>query len=445
MLLSLLGLAFVIGIFGGLYPAFVLSSFRPALVLHSNKSSMGGSMMFRNILVLVQFSITIGLMIVTGVMYGQTVYATNMDKGYASENRVVIRGITRDELKEKMTSIRTELLNVPGVEDVTFSSDTMPLRNNNNTLVEAPGGTLGGRVLVEQLRVAYNYFDYYGIKPIAGRVFSEEFASDVYIDPPEVEEGETRAMLPLNMIINEKAVYMLGFTNPQDAIGKQVKTMYGPDQGSDAMATIVGVVPNVIFRSAREEVTPILFVRHPGFFNAVHVKLADDDHQAIVGRIDPVWKSITGASDLSLTFVEENIDMLYRGEREQAGMFIFFSLFAIFVACLGLFGMANFTAERRTKEIGIRKILGASVFEIVKLLVIQATKPVLWANLIAWPIAGYLMNDWLQGFSMRMEMSTLMMLFFAAGAIAIFIAWATISVHAFRAARSNPINAIRAE
>lgn len=135
MLMSLLGLVFTIGILGGLYPAFILSSFRPALVLHSNKSSAGGSVMFRNILVLAQFSITIGLMIVTGIMYGQTVYATNMDKGYESENRVVIRGIYGEDLQKKMTSIRAELLNIPGVEDVTFSSDTMPLQNNNNTLV----------------------------------------------------------------------------------------------------------------------------------------------------------------------------------------------------------------------------------------------------------------------------------------------------------------------
>ena len=445
MLFSMIGLVFVIGILGGLYPAFILSSFRPALVLHSNKSSAGGSVMFRNILVLAQFAITIGLMIVTGVMYGQTVYATNMDKGYQSENRVVIGGIYGEELQQKMTSIRQELLNVQGVEAVTFSSDTMPLQNNNNTLVEAPGGALGGRVLVEQLRVAYDYFDYYGIKPIAGRVFSEDFASDEYIDSPEVEEGEKRLSPDLNIVINEKAVAQLGFASPQDAIDKQVKTMYGPDQGSDAMATIIGVVPNVIFRSAREEVTPILFVRHPTAFGRVHVKLSDGDHKAIVARIDPIWKEITGAPDLSLRFVEENIDRLYNEERQQASMFVFFSLFAIFVACLGLFGMANFTAERRTKEIGIRKILGASVFEIVKLLVVQASKPVLWANLIAWPIAGYLMNDWLQGFTMRLEMSTLLMLFIAAGTIALFIAWATISVHAYRAARSNPINAIRAE
>ena len=445
LLFSMIGLALMIGLLGGLYPAFVLSNFRPALVLHSNKSSAGGSVMFRNILVLAQFAITIGLMIVTGVMYGQTVYATNMDKGYESDNRVVIRGIYGEGLKQKMTAIRQELLNVPGIEAVSFASDTMPLQNDNNTLVEAPGGALGGRVLIEQLRVAYDYFDFYGIKPVAGRVFSKDFSSDEYIDPPEVGEGEKRLSPPLNIVINEKAVGQLGFASPEEALNKQVKTMYGPDEGSDAMATIIGVVPNVMFRSAREEVTPILFVRHSAAFSAVHVKLSAGNSQDIVKRLDPVWKEISGQPDLSLRFVEENIDRLYRSEREQAGMFVFFSIFAIFVACLGLFGMANFTAERRTKEIGIRKVLGASVFDIVRLLIVQASKPVLLANLIAWPVAGYFMHDWLQGFPIRLEMPAMFMVFVAAGASAIFIAWVTISVHAFRAARSNPIQAIRVE
>jgi len=443
---SMIGLMLLIGVMGGLYPAFVLSSFRPALVLHSSNAAASGSSLFRNILVLAQFSITIGLMIVTGVIYGQTVYATNTDLGFETEDRLVIRDFSIQRVHEKYQTFRQELGNIEGVEAVTFGSDSMPLNNGNNTLIEAPGGQLGGNILAERVTVDYDYFSHYGVEVIAGRDFSREFAADEFIAPDDVdgaEEGNMGPVVAFNAIINEKALAALGFDSPEAALNQQIKVMVG--DGPKAPATIIGVIPDVKFRSARQDMNPMLFTVQPHNFFVVHVKVSSGDNQAMLTKIANKWNDITDSNQARVSFVETNLDNLYQGERLQAAMFLFFALFAIFVACLGLFGMANFTAERRTKEIGIRKVMGAGVFDIVRLLVLQASKPVLWANVIAWPLAGYWAYTWLQGFTVRMELGYLAMLFALAALLAVLIAWTTVSFHAFKVAKANPIKALRTE
>lgn len=448
LLVSMLVLVLFIGVLGGLYPAVVLSGFRPSKVLHSNQSSTSGSTIFRNSLVLAQFAITITLMIATGVIYGQTLYATSMDFGYQPKDRAFFNGIYGKNLAQKANAIRAELMNLPFVEGVAFSSDEMPLNNSNNTLIEAPGGELAGKMLIEELRFSEEMFQLYDIKPLAGRLFSKDFPSDVYIEPEEPKEGEEGKSRYLNIIINAKAALKLGFVNPQDAINQKVTPLLGdPLKGfGPSIATIIGVVPDVIFRSAREDTTAMMFTVQPSNYNRVHIKFTEGgDRRANMAALDPIWKELTGLQTMNLRFSEDRIDRLYRNERQQATMFVIFSMFAIFVACLGLFGMANFTAERSKKENGLRKVMGASVLDIVRLLVLRASKPVLWANVIAWPIAFYFVNEWLQGFIIRMEMGYIMVVFVAAGLLATFIAWATISVQAFKSARLNPINAIRCE
>lgn len=445
LMLSMLGLVFFIGLLGGLYPAFVLSGFRPSKVLHANQSSNSGSNLFRNVLVVAQFSITIVLMIATGVIYGQTLYATSIDFGYQPEDRAVFRGVFGENLQQREASIRAELMNLPFIEGVALASDDLPLRNNNNTLIEAPGGQIAGNMLVEQLRFNEDMWDLYDIKPVAGRVFSRDFPTDIFIASPEPKEGEKAIVDHLNIVINEMTAFRLGYVDPADAINQTVNAMVGNGPESRAIATIIGVVPNIIYRSAREQVTPMMYTHQPDSYNAVHVKLKQGYGQAEIAELERVWKEVSGDETVTLRFVEESIDNLYRAERQQAMMFVFFSFFAIFVACLGLFGMANFTAERSKKENGLRKVMGASVFDIVSLLVLRASKPVLWANVLAWPIAFYFINEWLQGFTVRMDIVYIGAVFLGAGLLATLIAWATISVQAVRSARSNPINAIRCE
>lgn len=446
LLASMIGLMLIIGVMGGLYPAFVLSSFRPALVLHSSNAAASGSSIFRNILVLAQFSITIGLMIVTGVIYGQTIYATNSDLGFETEDRLVIRDFSVQRVHEKYQTFRQEISNIDGVEAVTFASDSMPLNNGNNTLIEAPGGALGGNILAERVTIDYEYLKHYGVEVIAGRDFSREFAADQYIAPDDADsaaDGIMGPVVPFNAIINEKALSALGFDSPAAALNQQIKVMVG--DGPKAPVTIIGVIPDVKFRSARQDMNPMLFTVQPHNFFVVHVKVRSGDNQAMLSKIAAKWNEITDSNQARVSFVETNLDNLYQGERLQAAMFLFFAIFAIFVACLGLFGMANFTAERRTKEIGIRKVMGAGVFDIVRLLVMQASKPVLWANVIAWPLAGYWAYTWLQGFTVRMDVGYLAMLFLFAAVMAVLIAWTTVSFHAFKVARANPINALRNE
>lgn len=436
--LGMVGVVLFIGLGAGIYPALVLSGFRPSRVLHANNSAQEGSSIFRNALVVAQFSISIGLMIATGIFYGQTIYASNVGMGYEKDNRLVVRGIGGVELQQKLNTFRAEFLNIPGVKSITFASDTLPLQNNNNDLFEAPDGELGGQVLVEKLRIDYDYFQFIGVEPIAGRLFSRDFSTDKFVVP----EDET-VMGNANIIINEKAVGILGFDSPQDAIGKQTKSTLGNDVGT--MVTIVGVVPDIHFRSAREDINAMYFAMREDAFRATIIEIDEIDQTNTLAAIEQVWTGLVPETPFNSRFIEENIDRLYQQERQQAVMFLFFSAFAIFVASLGLFGMASFTAAKRTKEIGVRKVLGASVGDIVKLLVIQFSKPVLWANLVAWPVAGYFMLDWLDNFIVRMDMGLIALLFVLASLLALIIAWITVSSHAFRAAKANPIYAIRSE
>lgn len=438
--LGMLGIVFLIGIGAGIYPALILSGFRPAEVLQSNNSAQQGSSVFRNVLVVAQFSISIGLMAATGIFYGQTVYATNVDMGYEKENRVVLRGINGDDLQQKMTSLRAEFMNIPGVMDIAFASDTLPLTNNNNALLDAPGGEIGGKVLLEQVRTHYDYFRFLGVEPVAGRLFSRDHASDLFT-PPEDETEIGRA----NIIINELAVPFLGFESPAAALNQQTTATIGSNDGPGALVTIIGVVPNIIFRSTREDVTPMFFLVREDAYSAIFLELDGEDQAATLAAIDETWKRLLPEATIFRSFIDENIDRLYRQERQQASMFLFFSIFAIFIASLGLFGMASFTAQKRTKEIGLRKVMGASVSDIMKLLLVQFSKPVLWSNLVAWPIVGYFMFDWLNNFTMRLDTTIIVGIFVFTGLVALLIAGATVSGHALRAARANPITAIRAE
>jgi putative ABC transport system permease protein len=260
--------------------------------------------------------------------------------------------------------------------------------------------------------------------------------------PQDKAVEKAMAQRGINVVLNEYAVKKLGFKSPQDAVGKTVRTQYfGPDNGN-VNVNIIGVVGDSRFRSVRKPIDPIMFHKirtGPGWLMVRY----RGDPAAVRAALERQWKQFTNEVPFSAKFSDDIMGEMYKKEDARAQSFAAFSLLAVIIGCLGLFGLAAFTAERRTKEIGIRKVLGARTRDIVRLLVWQFSKPIIIANVIAWPVAWWLMRDWLNTFDQRIPLTPIP--FVVAGAIALGIAVATVVGHAIKVARANPIHALRYE
>ena len=247
----------------------------------------------------------------------------------------------------------------------------------------------------------------------------------------------------INVVITESAAKRLGFGAPQAAIGKEIRGQLAAAEAGLVPATIVGVVTDARFRSLRDPIQPIVYVMQRHGFEQVAVRFAGATPSEIRGRIEAVWNQLFPLVPFGAEFADDLVREQYEKETARGQLFAAFAVLTVVIGCLGLFGLAVFTAERRTKEIGIRKVLGARNGDIVKLLVWQFSRPVLIANLIAWPVAWWLMRDWLNGFDTRIALTPVP--FVVAGLIAALIAVATVAGQSFRVARTNPIHALRYE
>lgn len=436
MLTEMIAMALVVGVVGGLYPAFYLTAFRPAKILKANQSADGdGNGNFRNLMVVLQFAISIGLIVSTAVVYSQSLYAKNLDLGFDRENKLVLRGLAGVSGTTAETLMQ-QLKQHPDVTDVVLSSDVPTDNNENNTGISFLTEEGRQEYILNYIAIDFGFLEAYGVKPLAGRSFSPEFGTDTL--PPRSERGPEYSG---SLILNRAATRRLGFSSPADAIGKIISM---GDAGDDLVNfTIVGVIPDIQFRSAHHDIQPTMYFRRTGFMDDITVVFRTSDYAAFVADIENLWKQLIPDVPVNHSLLEDLIAAQYYSEDRQATMFAAFSGLAIIIASLGLYGLAAFSAERRTKEIGLRKMLGADVMDIIRLLVWQFSKPVLVANLIAWPVAWYYLSDWLTGFEYRMSLNPA--LFAGAGAVALVIAWATVAGHAARVARTNPIHALRYE
>jgi len=434
------GLVFAVGIVGGLYPALILSGFRPAFILKANKSAENsGSNKLRSGLVIVQFAISIALIVAAAVVYGQMLFATNMDAGFNKENLLVIKNVGRSSVAPKQKALRDEIMRLDGVLASTYSINAPASGNENNTSVEIPGKPELGSILIGQQSVDYEFFDTYQMPVLAGRVYDRAFASDGVPSAEDVAAGTASGG---TIIVNEGALRRFGFGTPEEAIGKAVTIGLGDNVQTDL--TIIGVVPDTNFQSLRQVIRPELF-----FLNrSVNFNLAvrySGDPRRLITQIENIWKGMITDVPYRYEFVDEVMAQEFIEEQGLASMLGIFSGLAVVIACMGLYGLAAFTAERRTKEIGIRKVMGATVLDIVRLLVWQFSKPVLLASIIAWPIAIWAMMTWLESFPYRIDSWLLVPLCLIAAFVALSIAWATVGGNAAKVARSNPIKALRYE
>ncbi|UTW57425.1 ABC transporter permease [Kordiimonas sp. SCSIO 12603] len=444
ILLQLASFVIVIGLLAGAYPALALSNVVPATVLKANKSSgQGQSALLRQILVVFQFAISIGLIVATGVIYAQTQYSIAKDVGYNTKNLLSIRNFGTTQAAAHQKAIRDQILRLPGVTSVAVTSSRPAGGGRNSRALQLPGQSIGGLSLAIQA-VDHEFLETFNIPLITGRSFDRARSTD---GTPRADGAKPGEVLQGTVMINEKAVTRLGFGTPDQALGKAIRIVIAMVEGQEVYAdlSVIGVVKDTVYHRPRNEGWGEAYYLEPNYpMGGLTIRYAGERAELVEG-VRGIWQNLIPTVPFQYEFVEDVIQQAFSAEKQLAILFVVFSLLAIIVACMGLYGLAAFTAEQRTKEIGVRKVLGASVYDIVQLLVWQFSKPVLLACIVAWPVAIFAMLNWLETFPYRMDTWILFPICLGAGAIATLIAWGTVGGNAAKVARANPVKALRYE
>lgn len=443
LLASLLCVTVLVGLVSGSYPAIYLSRFLPAKIMKANQSSeTTGQGYIRSALVVCQFSISIGLTVCTLVIYGQTLFARSMDVGYDYEQKLILNGINAAAVRNQKESLVSELERIPGVSSVVMSSEAPSQDRENNTgfklLNSSTDSSVNEGIILNYYTAGFGFFEAYNMKILEGRSFDKQYGSDAIVPIPQSEDRIGRA----SIVINESAANRLGFPTPADAIGKTLRAEVFRAGNHDL--TIVGVAKDVHYRSIKFGIRPSVFFNNPDMLSVATISFSGDP-AAIVSAVEKRWRDLAPSTPVRHRFLDDMIHDQYLAEEQQAKLLAVFSLLAVLIACLGLFGLAAFTAERRTREIGIRKVMGARIRDIVTLLIWQFSIPVIIANLIAWPLAWILMTNWLESFTYRLDGSYILLASLVAGISALLIAWMTVASRALRIASANPVGALRYE
>ncbi len=417
LLLGCCGLAFATGLLSGSYPALLLSSFQPAGVLKGAFRSAGSSATFRKTMVIAQFSLSIFLIIGTIAVSRQLAFMRNKDLGFDRE-RILYLNLF-GELKDKYPLCRERLLRNPDVLNVTASLALPTDIQNSPGSPDWEGKEPGNKMEIKADFVDFDYLETFGVALIEGRNFSRAHPTD-----------EDEAYL-----VNEEAIRQMGL--PRPAVGKRFSfDAFGAKEGR-----IIGVMKDAHFQALHHKIEPLAFKINPRLFRFIYIKIGTGDIASILRTLERDWASLNLGYPFEPRFLDESFDSLYRAEARMGTLFRTFSALAILIACLGLFGLASFMAERRVREFGVRKVLGATGGNIFLLLAKEFAVLILAANLLAWPTAFLMMKTWLSGFAYRIDLQV--GFFLSAAALALATAMLTVSLLTRRAARANPAAALR--
>lgn len=423
----LLLITLIVGIISGSYPAFYLSGFKPVNILKGKQISGRKNRNLRRILVVIQFSIAIVLIISTLSIRDQLAYMLNTGLGF-QKKQIVVLPLIGGEFENDIESFKHALMTNSNIKAVS-GSRLLPSKIGMYNNVTWEGAGENETIALIQNKVDYDFMDLYEIEIIKGRNFSADYATDLL---DYRREGLAGAIL-----LNEEAVKRFGWKDP---IGKKVIQTFGTQR---YYFNVVGVFKNFHFSSLHNKIEPLNLFLRPAYPRKISIKIEPNDVQNTIAHIRNTWNNFNPMYPFEYYFLDETYSRYYQSEEKLQTLFSYFSLLGIFISCLGLFGLASFAAERRTKEIGVRKVLGASISNIIMILTKEFTKWILIANLIAWPLAWIYVNSWLDDFAYRIEINWWVFLF--AGGIAFFIAVITVSSQAIRAAISNPATSLRYE
>jgi putative ABC transport system permease protein len=417
ILIGLFSLILLTGIISGSYPALYISSFSPLRVLKGLFDIGITKAPLRKSLVVIQFTMSIALIIAAITIYNQLDYIKNKSLGFDTEHVLYVP--LRGNMVEKFDVLKDELLKNPSVLNVT-AANALPHRIGSMTSgISWEGKNPESNQLFSFASVDFDFINTFNMKIVEGRNFSRDFSTDI---------GNT-------FLINEEAAKQIGFDSP---IGKKI--MFHEQE-----AQIIGVVKDFHSRSLYNQIEPVflgILTENYQFFN-LFVKTRSENISTIVKYIEDIWQKHQSKYPVDYYFIDESIDNVYKPIEKLREIFIYFASIAILLSCLGLFGLASFMTEQRVKEVGIRKVLGASISGIILLFSKEFTKWVIISNIIAWPIAWIAMNEWLQTFAFRIDLNFMVFLF--AGGLALFIALLTVGSQAVKAALANPVESLRYE